>query len=157
MMQTPWKDPAWIAQTQLMLNSYRHWIKVDLIPRVGSLEEQSRAVFEAPFVLVAHGTQADPLLCYANRRALDLWEMDVETLLRTESRATAEPVHRDERARMLNRTTRDGYVDDYSGIRISRTGRRFRIKEAIVWNLIDEAENYRGQAASFTQWEPISD
>jgi hypothetical protein len=156
-MEIPWKDPAWIAKTQLMLNSYRHWLKIELMPRVGTIEEQSRALFEAPFVVVAHGTQADPVLCYANRKALDLWEMDIETLLQTTSRMTAEPVHRDERARMLNRTTRDGYVEDYSGIRISKTGRRFFIKSAIVWNLIDEAENYRGQAATFSSWEPLSD
>ena len=65
---------------------------------------------------------------------------------------TAEPMHRDERAQLLERTTRDGYVDDYRGIRISSSGRRFQIEQAVVWNLTDESGDYAGQAATFTDW-----
>ena len=77
------------------------------------------------------------------------------TLTRTPSRLTAGPVHRDERARLLARTLRDGYVDDYAGIRVSSTGRRFRIEQAIVWNLVDAAGVHRGQAATFDRWTPL--
>jgi hypothetical protein len=115
--------------------------------------EDARGLFEAPFVVVSHGTQADPILSYGNQAALELWQMDLETLLRTPSRLTAEPVHRDERARLLERTTWDGYADDYSGIRVSATGRRFRIHQAVVWNLIDAEERRVGQAATFSAWE----
>ena len=123
-----------------------------LAPRGTSLED-ARALFEAPFVVVSHGTEVDPILNYGNRTALELWEMDVDTLLQTPSRLTAEPVHRDERAKLLQRTTRDGFVDDYSGIRITASGRRFLIGQAIVWNLIDEEGQYAGQAATFSTWE----
>jgi hypothetical protein len=64
-------------------------------------------------------------------------------------------MHRDERARLLERTRRDGYVDDYAGIRVSQSGRRFRIEQAIVWNLIDAAGQLRGQAATFDTWTPL--
>lgn len=147
-----WRDPAWIRQTKLILDSYRRWIGKDLVPRADSEEEDSRQQFHAPFVVVSHGTQADPILNYGNQTALTLWEMNVEQLTQTPSRYTAEPVHRDERARLLERTARDGYVDDYSGIRISSTGRRFRIDQAIVWNLINEQGEYAGQAATFSDW-----
>ena len=50
---------------------------------------------------------------------------------------------------------RDGYVDDYRGIRISKSGRRFRIEQAIVWNLIDAAGHLHGQAATFDAWTPL--
>jgi hypothetical protein len=105
--------------------------------------------------VVAHGTGPDPLLTYANAAALKLWEMDPDTLIRTPSRLTAEPVHRDERARLLERTSRDGFVDDYSGVRISKTGRRFMIERAIVWNLDDESGTVLGQAATFDRWTPL--
>ena len=81
--------------------------------------------------------------------------MDITTLTSTPSRLTAEPVHRDERARLLKRTTEDGFVDDYRGIRISRTGKRFQIHQAIVWNLLDTSGVYRGQAATFSEWDPL--
>jgi len=68
---------------------------------------------------------------------------------------TAEPLHREERAILLKRTTRNGFVDDYQGIRISSSGRRFRIERAIVWNLLDEDGNHAGQAATFSQWHEL--
>ncbi len=151
----PWRDHGWIAHTQILLSSYRRWLGVDLIAPCASPEDAARALFEAPFVVVSHGTQADPILNYANRVALELWEIDIPRLLVTPSRLTAEPLHRDERARLLERTTRDGYVDDYRGIRISTTGRRFQIERAIVWNLLDAAGQHVGQAATFATWIPL--
>ena len=140
---------------QLLLDSFRRFLGRDLIPRDGPAAEQARRLSEAPFVVVSHGTEADPILNYGNAAALALWEMDLATFVQTPSRLTAEPVHRDERARLLERTRRDGYVDDYQGIRIARSGRRFRIEQAIVWNLVDEAGNHRGQAATFDRWTPL--
>lgn len=145
----------WCAQTQLLLDSYRRWLSKELVSREGTPDEQLQRLFEADFVVVSHGTQADPILNYANRTALTLWEMDIPTLTSTPSRMTAEPVHRDERARLLERTTRNGYVDDYQGIRISSTGKRFRIERAIVWNLVDVYGTYCGQAATFEKWTPV--
>jgi hypothetical protein len=46
-----------------------------------------------------------------------------------------------------------GFVDDYSGIRISKNGRRFRIRQATVWNLVDASGAFAGQAATFGRWE----
>lgn len=63
---------------------------------------QAQALFDAPRVVVSHQTQADPVLCYGNRKALALWEMDLATLTSTPSRLTAEPVERAERQRLLD-------------------------------------------------------
>jgi hypothetical protein len=138
-----------------MLDSFSRLLKYELVSREGTPLEQARRLFEAPRVVVSHGTQADPILSYGNRLALRLWEMDPATLTQTPSRLTAEPLHREARGVLLERTRRDGYVDDYSGIRISSTGRRFRIEQAIVWNLSDVAGIHCGQAATFDQWIPL--
>ena len=147
-----WLRPEWIAQTQILLDSYRCWTGRELLPRLGSPRDQAAALYHAPFVVVSHGTEPDPILNYGNRTALTLWEMPVGVFLRTPSRMTAEPLHRDERARLLERTNRDGFVDDYRGIRISSTGRRFRIDRATVWNLLDASGRAVGQAATFSEW-----
>lgn len=147
-----WDRPDWAEHTRLLLDSYRRWLGTELVPR-GTMDDDAQRLFEAPFVVVSHGTEPDPILNYGNQAALELWEMDLPTLLRTPSRLTAEPVHRDERARLLKRTARDGFVDDYSGIRITATGRRFRINRATVWNLLDAAGQSAGQAATFSDWE----
>lgn len=148
-------DSATIAHVQLLLDSFRRLLGRELVSREGTPAEQAERLFQSPFVVVSHGTEADPVLAYGNARALGLWEMNWEELTRTPSRLTAEPVHRDERAQLLARTRAHGFVDDYSGIRISKSGRRFRIERAIVWNLTDSAGEHRGQAATFDRWTPL--
>lgn len=155
MTHRPWLDHNWVAHTQILLDSYHRWVGEQLIPRAGSAEQQAETLFHAPFVVVSHGTQPDPILNYGNAVALKLWEVDIPTLLSMPSRLTAEPMHRDERARLLERTTRDGYVNDYRGIRISSTGKRFLIEQATVWNLVDADGNPQGQAATFSSWTPL--
>lgn len=142
-----------IRHTQILLDSFARRVGRELIERSGDAEYQAERLFTASFVVVSHGTEADPVLNYGNRTALDLWETDFATLTAMPSRLTAEPMHRDERARLLERTARDGYVDDYRGIRISAKGRRFLIKQAIVWNLDDGQGRQVGQAATFDRWE----
>jgi len=151
-----WQQPDWIDWTQRMLNSFRDLLERELITRSDPMND-SRHLFEAPFVSVAHGVQDDPLLNYGNLTALSLWQMTLDELIGTPSRRTAEPVHRDERARLLQRTRDDGYIDDYSGIRISSSGQRFRIHQAIVWNVFDDRGNRVGQAATFSDWDFLDD
>jgi len=142
-------------QVQLLLDSFARLLGRELIARAGTADEQAERLFQAPFVVASHGTEADPILNYGNARALALWEMSWEEFTRTPSRLTAEPVHRDERSRLLAQTRQHGYVDDYSGIRISKTGRRFRIERAIVWNLTAADGSHGGQAATFDSWMPL--
>ena len=56
---------------------------------------------------------------------------------------------------MLERVSRDGFIDDYAGVRISASGKRFRIERAVVWNLVDPAGGHHGQAATFSHWQPL--
>jgi hypothetical protein len=105
---------------------------------------------------VSHGTGADPILNYGNQTALDLWEMTWEQLTRTPSRHTAESVNREERARMLRLVEAQGFYDRYRGVRISATGRRFLVEDAIVWTVLNEREERIGQAATFSRWTKLS-
>ena len=148
-------DP--VVHAILLLDSYRYWVGRDLVPRDGGPHQQAARLNEAPIVVLSHGTEADPILNYGNRRALELWETDLPTFIETPSRLTAEPVHREERQRLLERVARDGYIDDYSGVRITSTGRRFFIERATVWNMVDATGAYCGQAASFTDWRYLAD
>ena len=152
MVDEVWKSQLWIAHTRILLDSFEHFLGRPLLSYRGSEIEDSQALFESPFVVVSHGTQDDPILNYGNAKAVELWETDLDTLLTMPSRKTAEPVHRDERASMLERTVRDGYIDDYAGIRITATGKRIRIDQATVWNLIDSDGHRVGQAATFSEW-----
>ncbi|HET9917416.1 MAG TPA: MEKHLA domain-containing protein, partial [Candidatus Binatia bacterium] len=98
-------------------------------------------------------TAADPMLNYGNRSGMRLFELSWQELIQTPSRLTAEPVHRDERARLLDTVSRNGFIDDYRGVRISKTGRRFLIEKATVWTVLDERGAPYGQAATFSAWK----
>ena len=155
-------DLTWI---RWLLDSYAFWLKRELIDRTGTLEEQSERLFVAPFVVASHANPStgsgqgaeDPILNYGNHQALALWEGTWEEFTSTPSRLTAEPVNQPERARMLEQVAAHGFVTDYQGIRISRTGRRFLVKQATVWNILDDRGTIRGQAATFSQWHPLAE
>jgi hypothetical protein len=107
------------------------------------------ALWNAPFAIVAHGTEADPIFFYGNRYALRYFEMSFDEFARLPSRLSAEPLAQEAREKLLDKVTRQGYIDNYSGMRIAKSGRRFMIANATVWNLVDERGYHHGQAAMF--------
>jgi hypothetical protein len=153
--QFPWRHPATIQHTQRLLTSFHHWTGFSLLDCPGTPETLAQKLFEAPFVVVSHGTQSNPILNYGNQTALNLWEMDWQQFTQTPSRLTAEPIEQADRDRLLQRAREKGYIDDYEGVRISRTGQRFYIRNVILWGVLDEVGNPCGQAATFNQWEML--
>jgi hypothetical protein len=151
-----WALPSVIAWSKQLLDSYYHWTGRDLLVRSGSIEDQAEALFAAPFVVVSHGTEPDPILNYGNQAALDLWEMTWDRLTHTPSHHTAEPMNRAERASMLQQVKERGSYDRYRGVRISATGRRFLVEDAVVWTVIDAQGRSLGQAATFSRWSRVS-
>jgi PAS domain-containing protein len=107
---------------------------------------------DAPFVVLAHNTDTDPRFVYANRAAQACFEYSWDEFVALPSRLSAEAPDRAERQRLLDAVARDGFVADYAGIRVAKSGRRFRIENGVVWQLIDEAGALHGQAATFSVW-----
>jgi hypothetical protein len=149
-----WADPEIIARTELLLDNYKTVVGRSLLDRYGTPLDNSNALFHAPFVVVSHGTETDPIFNYGNRAALDLWEMTWVELTALPSRVTVgeDTISEEERGKMLFSVREKGYIDNYKGVRVSRSGRRFYIEEAIVWNVLDRSGEYRGQAATFARW-----
>jgi MEKHLA domain. len=99
-----------VGWSQLLLDSYRHWLGAELIERTEGAAEQARRLFEVPFVVVSHGAEPDPILNYGNQVALDLWEVSWEQFTTTPSRLTAEADNRPERERMLAQARARGFM-----------------------------------------------
>lgn len=154
-VQPPWQQPAIICHSQRLLRSFRHWTGTALLDVTGSPATIAEQLFHAPFVVVSHGTEADPVLNYGNQMALQLWQMDWHQLTHTPSRYTAEPMEREERARLLQQAKEQGYISNYQGIRISSTGERFWIQDVVIWDVLDEQAGCCGQAAMFAKWHRI--
>ncbi|MDO8350342.1 MAG: MEKHLA domain-containing protein [Gallionella sp.] len=109
----------------------------------------AQALWNAPFAVVAHGTEADPVFFYGNRLALQLFGMSFSEFVHLPSRLSAEPMAQEARIKLLEEVAQRGFVDGYSGMRIAKNGARFMITDTTVWNLIDADGLCHGQAAIF--------
>ncbi|HEX5538323.1 MAG TPA: MEKHLA domain-containing protein, partial [Methylophilaceae bacterium] len=119
-----------LRQTRLLCASYAHWTGKALVAANGEGGNIVQRLWQAPFAVVSHGTQSDPIFNYGNACALELFGMDWQQFTCLPSRLSAEPLVREERERLLERVTRHGFVDDYAGMRIARDGTRFMIQNA---------------------------
>ena len=146
-----------IEHCQHLLNSFRTLTGHDLIDRSPSIEIQAENLFNANFVLVSHDTQPDPIFNYGNQTALDLWEFDWHHFTELPSRLSAEPLAQIHRDRLMLEVKNTGYIQNYRSIRISRTGKRFWVENATIWNVTDNHGNAIGQAATFSKWSPIAE
>ena len=143
-----------LAHAKLLLDSHRALLKRDLLESPSI--EIGRALYEAPIVVLAHDTAADPVFFYGNLAAQRLFELNWNELVQLPSRFSAEPLDRDERQLLLDLVASRGFIDNYSGVRIAKSGKRFLIKQATVWNLLGHDGQVLGQAAAFDHWAPVA-
>src|SRR5262245_22263424 len=142
-------DPAFFA---LLTGSYARLVGAPLVPQGADANWLYR---EAPFIVLAHGTDPDPNFIYANKAAQTCFGYSLEEFLNLPSRLSAEPADRAERQKLLDQVAQNGFLTDYSGVRVGKSGRRFRIDDGIVWELIDEDGLRHGQAATFGNWRNV--
>ncbi len=151
-VEEPPLSPDFVRQAELICASYMGLLGKRLVALERQGPDLARAIWEAPFVVVSHDTSADPLFNFANRKALELWEMPLSEFIGLPSRKSAEPEHRDERAVLLQSVAEKGYFSEYRGVRASKRGRRFLIEGATVFNLRRADGELQGQAATFQKW-----
>ena len=121
-----------------------------LVPHTSDADARARWLYEAaPFCVLAHNTAADPMFIYANRSAQRCFGYDWDEMIQLPSRLSAEAPERAERQRLLDAVEEHGFISNYRGLRIAKSGRRFWIENATVWQLIDDAGKLHGQAAMF--------
>ena len=153
MLTPPTATDAALHRLQLVVISYHRLTGRHLVDERNP--DLWQACWSAPRVIVAHGTEVDPIFFYGNALALSQFELDFEAFTQLRSRYSAEPLLREERAALLARVHEHGFIDDYAGVRIAASGKRFRIEQAVVWNVIDGAGRRHGQAATFDPGQPV--
>lgn len=148
----PALSPKPAAYARLLSESFAR-----LVGRPLCAGDPAHALWHLPQPLVSHGTEADPIFRYANQAALALWEMDWDSFTRLPSRLSAQddPTIQTDRSRYLREAAERGWVSDYTGIRVSATGKRFRIAETILWTVTDATGRKHGQAALIGAVQPV--
>ncbi|MEM7541811.1 MAG: MEKHLA domain-containing protein [Pseudomonadota bacterium] len=154
--EAPSSTNSWrLDHAKLITDSFIRFTGDHLLDH-GIAMDCGETLYHAPFVVLSHGTETDPIFNYANLTAQRLFEFPWEDFVQIPSRRSAEPLEQIGREHFMNKVRQNGFVADYQGVRISSSGKRFRIANAVVWNLIDDDERLRGQAAAFDTWQYLS-
>ncbi|HWU48526.1 MAG TPA: MEKHLA domain-containing protein, partial [Asticcacaulis sp.] len=148
--------PDIIAYNRLMADSFQRLTGQPVLPGANPFDgvALANAMFHAEAAIVSHGVEDDPVFRYGNAQALTLWDMDWDSFTLLPSRLSAEPADRvqADRDALLRQALAQGFVDSYGGVRISRTGKRFRIENTVLWNVVDADGRRHGQAALIRNW-----
>ena len=143
---------VYIKHGQLLCSSYLYWTGKQLIPTQKNDNDFILTLYNAPFVVVSHGLEDTAIFNFGNEMALDLFELDWKSFIKMPSKESVEIINQVEREKLIQQVAKDGFLDNYSGIRLSSSDRRFLIQGAIIWNIIDDSGAYYGQAAMFESW-----
>lgn len=141
-----------VEQANLIQRSFEELLGYPLINTGLDDNDCAEQLFYAPFVLLSHDTSNDPLFNYANAKGLELFGLNWDELIVMPSRLSTGEADSAEREAILAQVNQKGFIENYCGVRVSKTGKRFKIDNAIVWNLTDEEGVYQGQAACFSDW-----
>jgi len=146
----PYEDLTIISYSHLLAESFLRLTGQPLVPSGLDLAQR---LYEAPFALVSHGMEADPIFRYANQKAQQLWQMTWDEFVVLPSRLSAEQMLQEERDRLLQEAQSKGYIDTYEGIRIAKNGHRFKIQDTVLWNVIDSQGVQHGHACVIRCWD----
>jgi hypothetical protein len=148
-----WPAPAVSA---LLLGSYSRIVGQPLASSALDDAQASRWLYEdAPFCVPAHNAQPDLIFIYVNRATQRCFEYSWAEFVTLPSRLSAEVPNRAKRQMLLNQVTQNGFAKNYTGLRISGSGRRFSIENATVWQLLDHQGLLRGQGAMLPHWRDL--
>ena len=139
----------------LIMRSHETIVGIPLMNSNSTGAEVARELFYLENVVLAHDTQTDPVFRYANLSALALFEYTWEELIELPSRLSAEQEAQSKRSQTMQTVLRNGYINNYSGVRITKSGKRFVIENATIWNLVEENGSQAGQAAAFKTYHHL--
>jgi hypothetical protein len=118
--------------------------------------EAVEKLFFASFVCCSH--DEFDRFNYANKAALQLWEMEWDEFVGLPSTKSADVEDVDvqnERRKLLDEALEKGVVYNYDGVRKSKSGKEFRIKDATLWTMVDRDGDRIGQAVKFSRVEYV--
>ena len=149
--EAPWLSPQLLGLTALLLESHQRLFQRPLV-RSSGIRLAAQELFVLDQVVLCHDGSEDPRFLYANRAALQLFSRNWEQMVGMPSRLSASANQRLSRREQLELAKRQDKLENYSGVRVNSQGRRFQIRGARIWSLIDQEHHYSGQAACFSQW-----
>ena len=138
---------------EIAIASYEHFTGKSVVDCKNKYSSPYEALFHLKRPLLVHDTQSDPIFCYGNLLALEIFEYNWEELIKLPSRLSAEVKQQEDRLKMMKEIKKTGYAKGYSGTRITKTGKRIKIGDTTIWNLLGPNSQFSGQAALIKTFE----
>lgn len=139
-----WDNAATRQWVAWLLAGYRRAVGNDLVTPA-----DAATLYGTPDVVVSHRWSDDPLFVYANAAAQKMWGYSWQQFVGLPSRLSAPPEERLGRAQLLQDGLARGAVVVHDLIRITANGRRFRVHDITLWNVLDDHDCVVGQAATY--------
>jgi hypothetical protein len=98
----------YIEHGEILLRSYENLIGCELIGAQREHITGIKRIWNAPFAVVSHGKEQDPIFNFGNKVALELFELGFDEFVKMRSRKSAEAGAQSERERLLVEVTKHG-------------------------------------------------
>ena len=153
----PYESTAAVMQSLTICGSYKEKTGEKLLDGTLMVQEAAEALWNAPFICASH--DGSDIFNYGNKAALSLWGLSWDEFVGLPSTKSAEDVEdiQSERRELLDKAASTGVIRDYSGVRQTSKGRRFKINSATVWTISDRDGNKTGQAVRFDSFAWLDD
>ncbi|MBO9703601.1 MAG: MEKHLA domain-containing protein [Sporocytophaga sp.] len=148
-----WMNPDTVKHCKLIAKNYKFWTGKELFEEKLHESELSEKMYNAPFVILSHGTQADPIYNYVNLKAQELWEYTWDEMIKLPSRRSAGTNETAQRLELIKEGQEKGITFTEKALRESCSGKKFYIKNVVLFNLLGEGGEYEGQCAIYNDWE----
>ena len=130
---TIWQEPNIEQHVTLLVESYERICKKAFPIPLTSTSLAFDVYHTTDFTVVSHGLEKDPIFNFANLAAQKLWKMDWNEFTSLPSRYSAKADKVEKREALLQEALTKGYIDNYEGIRIDKTGKEFSIAGVTLW------------------------
>ena len=151
-------DKGVFFQSMSLASTYKQRTDLQLLgDRKVPVTEAVKALFYAPFVCCSHDD--NDTFNYANKAALNLWEFEWDDFIGMPSTKSADGEDEEiqkERRQLLDDALEKGVVYNYNGVRKSKNGKEFMVKDATLWTLVDRDGDKLGQAVKFSKVEYVA-
>lgn len=144
----PYTDGDIIMHSLTIIDSYYRCVGKTIFAEKVEISAAAKKLWELPLAVVSHGTEDDPIFNYANKAALEIFNVDWATFTSWPSRETASNEEQTSRNELLAATVTN--TTDLKGIvRRTAAGREFRVLDGLLWPLTDLNGEFYGQAAIY--------
>ncbi|GJP68573.1 hypothetical protein CLOP_g25254 [Closterium sp. NIES-67] len=147
----PYTNADIIMHSLELIDSYYRATGRPMFDKAVEVAEAAKELWSAPFLVMSHGTEDDPIFNYGNESALRAFESTWADFTALPSRYSSADPDSPARKELLHQAE-EGPKDLKGLVRVSTKGTKFEIDDGVLWTLVATDGERFGQAAVIREW-----